>query len=57
MATLAGSKEWRLKQVNFNNITMRYRRAFDELEQVREDPATTEERIQQLESNLRDIEA
>ena len=36
---------------------MRYRRAFDELEQAREDPATIQERIQQLESNLRDIEA
>ena len=36
---------------------MRYRRIFDELEQAREDPTTIQERIQQLESNLRDIEA
>ena len=57
MARLSGTAEWRSKQVNVNNITMRYRRAFDELEQAREDPATIQERIQQLESNLRDIEA
>ena len=46
MARLSGTAEWRSKQVNVNNITMRYRRAFDELEQAREDPAIIQERIQ-----------
>ena len=40
MANLIGTAEWRSKQVKVNNITMRFRRAFDELEQAREDPAT-----------------
>ena len=40
MAKMASSREWRSKQVTVNNITKRYRGAFDDLEQAREDPAT-----------------
>ena len=35
MAKMASSREWRSKQVTVNNITMRFRRAFDNLEQAR----------------------